>query len=192
MFRRDFLLLLATAPVSGVLHAHGRIEDYFPDMKPSFLAGTLFEQVGREMEIAPELLYAVALCESAFNPTSTREVGPFPWVLRTPTKPIYAKNRTEAEALLSALLKKTRSVDVGMMQINVRWHGHRVDDPLQLLDPVTNLRVGASILNELFHRYPNDAIRALGKYHSSSEERSRRYGLTVWRVFTTIKNNKEN
>ena len=70
------------------------------------LKGTVFDQVGQEANIDPVLLYSIALCESGFNPSSTKMVAPYPWVLRTPNKPIYAQTEKEARARLSAILKK--------------------------------------------------------------------------------------
>lgn len=158
-------------------------ERVVPDMR-----GTVFEKVGLEANIDPLLLYAIALCESAYNPDPTEPwVAPYPWVLRTQTHPFYGMTRKEAEDELENLLKQTKVIDVGLMQINVRWNAHRVATPTELLDPLTNVRVGAEILNELFERYPNDAIQAIGFYHSRSKELSRKYALKVWRVFTALR-----
>lgn len=151
------------------------------------LSGTIFERVGLEANIDPLLLYSVALCESAYNPNpALGSVAPYPWVLRTPKAPFYGDGPEDSKAELRKMLSVTNSVDVGMMQINVKWHRHRVRAPEDLLDPVTNLRVGAEILNELFARYPHDAVKAIGYYHSRTPERARGYGRTVWRVFSTL------
>ncbi len=158
-----------------------------PNAHAFSLAGTVFDQVGQEKNIDPFLLYAVALCESGFNPASTRHTSPYAWTLRTPDKAIYAKNQTDAERHLERQLKKSRAIDIGLMQINLRWHGHRVAKPTDLLDPLTNLRVGAAILNENFARHPNDLIVAIGQYHSFIPKRSRSYGMTVWRVYQSLK-----
>lgn len=151
------------------------------------LEGTIFEKVGIEANIDPVLLYSIALAESGFNPSSTQWVAPYPWVLRTPSKPIYSKNQKEAIEQLRSILKTSKAVDVGLMQINIRWHGHRIKNVEELLDPLTNLRIGADILNENFARNPENAIKAIGNYHSYEPERAYRYGLTVWRIFSTLK-----
>lgn len=151
------------------------------------LTGTVFEQVGLEANIDPRLLYAVALCESAYNPDpSLGTVLPYPWVLRTGSAPFYGDDFFETKKVLIRYLTKSQSVDVGMMQINVKWHAHRVSEPVDLLDPLTNVRVGAEILNELFDRYPNNAIKAIGLYHSGTPEKAARYGKTVWRVYSSL------
>lgn len=66
-----------------------------------------------------------------------------------------------------------------MMQVNIRWHGHRVDDPTDLLDPLTNLRVGAAILREAMES-TDDWHVGIGRYYTWSDPKaSRRYGERV-------------
>ena len=42
-------------------------------------------------------------------------------------------------------IHRGKSIDVGLLQVNTRWHGHRVDRLESLLDPKINLGVGAAI-----------------------------------------------
>jgi soluble lytic murein transglycosylase-like protein len=80
----------------------------------------------------------------------------------------FPTSQGEAKALLSA--HQDRSVDVGLLQINIRWHGHRVDDPKSLLDPVINLEIGAAILKEALASAPGDLTAGIGRYQSSDPE----------------------
>ncbi|WP_443743356.1 lytic transglycosylase domain-containing protein [Sutterella sp.] len=138
-------------------------------------------------DIDPALLYSISIVESAVDdPTRSGYLKPSPWTLRTST-PFYAASRREAEVELLRLLRLGRSVDVGMMQVNTRWHGHRVKDPLDLLDPLVNVRVAAEILSEQMRRYPKDAALAVGHYHSADSKRARWYARHVMRIYTNIK-----
>lgn len=153
------------------------------------LSGTVFEKVGLEKNIDPHLLYAVALAESAYSPVkNARGAAPYPWTLRLPNKPIYAPSKAHATEELFKVLKYTSSVDVGLMQINWRWHKHRVKRPEDLLDPLTNVRIGADILLENIRRSPSDLVAALGRYHSHSVKKRNQYGLTVYYIYDQIKN----
>jgi soluble lytic murein transglycosylase-like protein len=71
------------------------------------------------------------------------------------------------------------AIDVGIMQINLHWHGHRVNDPAELLDPETNLLVGASVLATAIRSAPDDLALGIGRYHSWQEKRARDYGKRV-------------
>lgn len=151
----------------------------------SEIRGSVFEIAGNEYNVDPVLLYSVALVESAVD-GKKGFIKPSPWTLRT-SVPYYGKSREETEKELLRLLKKRRSIDVGMMQINTRWHSHRVNRITDLLDPLTNVRVAAQILSENISRYPKDAALAVGRYHSADPIRARRYANYVFRVYTAIK-----
>ena len=153
----------------------------------AFTQGTIFEEVGREKNLDPDLIYAVALAESAYSESRDGLMQPHPWTLRTAKGPHYSRTKEEAQSALKAILKKTKDVDVGLMQISVRWHAKRVSDPLKLLDPATNLRIGADILNEEIRRSPDDLIAALGRYHSREAVRRTRYGMTVYNIYLSLK-----
>src|SRR5690554_5859280 len=87
------------------------------------LSGTVFERAGEKYGLDPELVYAVALAESASG-RGGGAISPWPWTLRTPETPLYSKNQQDAEQALSKLLATNQtSIDVGIMQISWRWHG---------------------------------------------------------------------
>lgn len=153
------------------------------------LSGTVYERVGKESGIDPVLLYAITCVESSVATDDERYIRPYPWTLRAEGRPYYAKTRKDAERELKILQARFKrpNVDVGLAQINTRWHGHRVKNLTDLLDPYTNLTVAAQILNESMNRYPNDAYRAIGAYHSGDPKRGRRYARFVVRVYTSLK-----
>lgn len=105
------------------------------------LAGDCFVAAGQRYNIHPWLLYAIADVESSVNP--------------------QAVNRGHAE--------RTRSVDIGLMQINSRWLS-RLDvygiDAKRLLEPCVNVHVGAWILADLFARH-GATWEAVGAYNAA-------------------------
>ena len=153
------------------------------------LKGTVYEKVGNAANIDPALLYALTCVESSIEGDIAGYMRPYPWTLRYGNKPFYGKNKAHAVAELKRILARHRnaSVDIGLAQINSRWHGYRVKSLLDLLDPQTNLTVAAQILNENFKRYPNDAFRAIGAYHSFDAAKSIRYARYVVRVYSSLK-----
>ena len=132
----------------------------------SKLQNTLWWQVAHHHQLDPYVLYAVALIESAKSSTKNH-VTPWPWALNKSGKSIIPTSQQEARTLLTkSLTEGSRNIDVGLMQINVHWHGHRVDKPEQLLNPVTNLQIGAGLLAEAIRSVPNDLVLGIGRYHS--------------------------
>lgn len=152
------------------------------------LRHTLWWQVARERRLDPYILYAVALVESAHS-TGSHRVAPWPWALNKAGKPILPSTREEAHVLLSnTLAKGNRQIDVGLMQVNIHWNGHRVGKPEDLLDPVTNLQIGADLLAEAIQSVPHDLVLGIGRYHSWQDVRAAMtYGRKVLAVAREIR-----
>jgi len=151
------------------------------------LAGTVFDFAGKKYEVDPALLYSIAIVESAVVSNQGQDyVNPSPLALRT-DRPYYPKTRTEAERLLKSLLKKNKSVDVGLCQVNTLWHGYRVTKLADLLDAQINANVAAKVLSENIERFPKDILMAIGTYHTQNRERAVKYARLVLRVYTKFK-----
>lgn len=154
------------------------------------LSNTLFEKYGSQLGLDPKLIYSVALAESA-RANSSRNLGPHPWTLRS-DRAFYKTTKKEAEDTLQLLLKQTSSIDIGLMQVNFRWHGEKVSSPKDLLDPEINMRVGASYLHEMISSTPHDLELAIGKYHVGPSitpdnfDRAKNYGKRVLAIYKNI------
>jgi hypothetical protein len=132
----------------------------------------------------------VALTESAraFNDT----VAPWPWALNRNGKTVYPDGHEDAAAHVRSLLASGhQSIDIGLMQVNLRWHGHRVQRAEDLLDPVTNLHVGADILAESIASAPDDLALGVGRYHSWNDRTAAyRYGRKVLALADLLKSSQ--
>jgi len=156
--------------------------------------GTDFEDAAARYGLDPVLLYSVALAESASG-RGDNNISPWPWTLRTLNEPFYAMSREQAATRLQQLIDhkgKKVSVDIGFMQVNLFWHGHRVQNPIDLLDPITNLNTGAEILSETISSSPDDLELGIGRYHNWKDEaRSRSYGKRVLSIYQQLLNLQE-
>ena len=149
---------------------------------------TLFQEVAQKFDLDPYLLYSVALTESAFS-TQAQVVAPHPWTLRTSKTAYYLKDEEDTIRQLKQLESDgVTSIDVGLMQVNLRWHRKRVKDSADLVKPAKNLEVGSLILLEALKKYPNDEYKALGYYHSPSDaERGLNYASRVMNTYKKVK-----
>ncbi|MGI9302991.1 MAG: lytic transglycosylase domain-containing protein [Gammaproteobacteria bacterium] len=153
-------------------------------------AETIWERVGRAHDIDPLLLYAVALQESRamFADGAAR---PWPWTLRSPLigGQHYA-SREVAAAQLAMLAPNGRrvNVDIGLMQVNWYWNGHRVDAPTDLLDPVRNVEVAARILREAIDEQGGDLREGIARYHSRKRSRGLAYADSVLTILSRLRN----
>ncbi|MFC6842362.1 transglycosylase SLT domain-containing protein [Xanthomonas theicola] len=104
----------------------------------------------------------------------------------TPDGAFYAPDLASALRYLADALRRYRSVDIGLMQINSQWIARLKIKPEILLDPCTNVRIGTSILaanygDAMQHsKTPLEAlIRSLSAYNSGNEMRSTSYAYRV-------------
>jgi hypothetical protein len=139
-----------------------------------------YQQVADAYDLPAEVLYAVALTESARKVDSTGNVRPWPWTLNFRGRGHFFSSRDEAETALQRFLEQGRtSVDIGLMQVNWRYHEQRLGSPQRALDPYHNLRVAAEILRDC-HQSRQDWWAAVGCYHApNSPRRAAQYRTRV-------------
>lgn len=135
-------------------------------------------------------LYAIALQESRRH-RSDGLVRPWPWTLHSPeTGALYFDTYEAAlEKLMSLLAEGKTNIDVGVMQINWGWNGHRVSDPKRLLLPAENIEIAAQILRENLDRYGDQGL-AIARYHSARAERGRAYAASVLAILEYLRHAK--
>jgi len=126
----------------------------------------------RIAQVDSEVLYGIALMESGTSFNGMRSFGPWPWVMNINEKPKFYSSREAArESLSKEVAEGNKQIAVGMWQIHLRYNSHYVDDPLDLVDPVTNLYVAAMVLRECGSRY--GTLRdILSCYHSGDVDRA--------------------
>ncbi len=140
-----------------------------------------YVEAAQAYAVPPEILFAVALAESELLLTSNR-VMPWPWTLNVEGEEERYRNRLETwEAISRHLAKGRRSIDIGLMQVNWRWHRERLRDPWTALDPQFNLRAGASILHELYQE-DGDWVTAIGRYHAPAGTPAARQRAAAYRA----------
>ena len=147
-----------------------------------------YRSIATENGIPSAMLYAVALTESATRLTNSNIYRPWPWTLNVAGQGYFFDSRVEAwQALKNWIRQGRRSIDIGLMQVNWRYHKKKLGTPWQALDPYHNLRVGAAILQDCYQTR-QDWWASVGCYHSPSNvqraERYRKRVVTHWRRIT--------
>ncbi len=162
-----------------------------PAVSAFSLDGTMWDRAAKNSKcnISPLLLYSIALQESR-SAAGKGLVRPHPFALRNaPSGAKYPGSQEEALTLLDSYIKEDRLTDIGMMQINYRWNGHRVKSPELLLNPETNIRIAAEILCEAIAVQKNDIELAIGGYHTMNPRResdARLYARNVLRIWRAL------
>lgn len=123
-----------------------------------------YQLAAQQAGVPSLVLYAIALQESGRR-WQGRSV-PWPWTLNVAGEAKrFANRHTACTGLLQAMdTTPGRKIDVGLGQINLGYHRHRVTHPCDLLDPYQNLAIAAAILVEQRAAAP-DWPAAIGRYH---------------------------
>ena len=110
---------------------------------------------------------------------ATVESGSEPYALNIQGKSVIGRNKREAVDLIhEALAEGITNIDVGVMQLNVRWHRENFGSIEEMLEPKKNIEYAASFLLTLYKKY-GDWHRAVRFYHSSTAEYYRKYSRKI-------------
>jgi hypothetical protein len=125
------------------------------------------------------VLFSVAMVESGRFNTETHKTRPWPWTINAEGKSYYFKTKHDAIAMVKTLRKQgVRSIDVGCMQINLRYHPDAFTDLDAAFDPIVNVAYAADFLKRL-HARSDSWPEAIAAYHSQTKTRSQPYFARV-------------
>jgi hypothetical protein len=127
----------------------------------------------RSFDLPAGLLMAVALTETG------RRIGdvlsPWPWSINAAGQGEWLEHRRTAIERTRALQASgVESIDVGCMQVNLKWHDAAFDSLESAFDPRTNVIYAARHLKELRAR-SRSWLEAAGRYHSADPAQARTY-----------------
>lgn len=107
------------------------------------------------------------------------ESGSYPYMLGDNGKPIKSATLEESARILKQKLKSgTTNLDVGLMQLNYKWHRKAFNSIEDMLNPIKNIAYAAQLLNSLKNQH-GDWQTAIRYYHSYSAKYNRAYSLKV-------------
>jgi len=141
---------------------------------------------GRQVALAeellglpPRLLLSIAKAESGRVTPDRQAVSAWPWTVMAEGRGRYLPSREDAIAEVRELQSRgVRNIDVGCMQINLRYHPDAFDSLNQAFEPAFNVAYGATFLSDLYERL-GSWTAAVGRYHSATPEFSTRYRARV-------------
>ena len=123
----------------------------------------------KQHNIPSGLLLAIAKVESNVEA----------YALNIQGKPVIKNNKPQAASLVyEALEEGITNIDVGVMQLNVKWHKENFSSIKEMLDPKKNIEYAASFLLKL-HKKDGDWHKAVRFYHSSTHEYHRKYSKKI-------------
>ena len=138
-------------------------------------------------KLPKHLLHAIALTESGFWQQETQTQVPWPWTVTVNGDGRYFDSPHHAADFIRGLLRDgVTNIDVGCMQINLRYHGLAFDSVEEALSPVNNVAYAVSFLEDLRKRHSAWG-KAIRFYHSGNWRRGSLYRARVQEKWTQLR-----
>ncbi|WP_238578756.1 lytic transglycosylase domain-containing protein [Inquilinus limosus] len=119
------------------------------------------------------MLLAIAQTESG------GKGDPYPWALNVGGTPMFPSSLAAMKAAIEDNGGgESPNIDVGCMQISLRYHKQTLPDYTLIFQPQYNVIYGAYFLRRLFNKYGN-WLQAIAHYHSSDPDRQFAYACRV-------------
>ena len=141
----------------------------------------------------------VGILSSISNVEAGRIIGKkpkkgWPWTVNHSGEGLFFESKNEAIKYVRKNLKLGDvNMDVGCMQISLKWHSENFSTLEEAFDPTRNINYAADFLRKLFSIH-NDWNIAIKHYHSSDPNKNIKYHqkvLAAWQGSDT-RDNKEN
>ena len=127
------------------------------------------------------LLMAVALTESG------DANGPNPHAMNIAGRTYIAPHvEGMAQVIAQNLQAGQNSIDVGCMQINLKFHAHNFRSPYELLNSRTNVDYGARYLTDLAIKTRSWRDAVMSYHNKRNPSRRAWYGCSVWNNFLRV------
>jgi hypothetical protein len=153
-----------------------------PERRAAALCETATRNAERTERLPRGLLEAISLKEFGRWDGGAKRSVPWPWTVTSGGPGEHLASREEALAKVRDLQAKgVTNIDVGCMQINLRYHPHAFEDLEAAFDPAKNAAYAGAHLRQLRedHKSWNKAVE---RYHSSNPERCGAYRKAVYQL----------
>ena len=140
------------------------------------ICGMAVTKAEKDYLIKPELLHTIASVESGiWSKKYARRIA-WPWTVQANGKGYYYQSKEEAVAAIKVFLEEgNNNIDVGCMQINLKYHGHAFKNIEEALDPEKNVAYSAKFLRKLYKENGEDWQKTAMQYHSKNYEKGMTY-----------------
>ncbi len=141
-------------------------------------------RIEKKEGIQKHLLSAISLVETGRYRKEYPTGVAWPWTVRTAEKGSYFDTKREAMDFVNELRKKgEESIDVGCMQINLKFHPDAFKDLDEAFDPAKNIAYAVKFLKRNY-KETNSWGAAATQYHSKNSEKAMKYEdllLSAWK-----------
>lgn len=136
----------------------------FAESSDADLCDQSIEQAASSSIVPREVIYKIARLESGRR-IDGKHVS-WPWSINNGGKGYFLKDKATAISILAKLSAKGETnIDVGCMQLNVRWHADYFESLEQMMEPFDNVHYAVHYLEQLY-KETGSWEKAVKFYHS--------------------------
>ena len=163
----NVLVLIAGLIISLTSTVHANSKEHLK-------CSQFFSKYERQYLLPSRLLKAIAMQESGKWNKDYQKKVPWPWTMNVRGKGYYFDSKAEAMKKFQHYRSQgIKSIDVGCMQVNMKYHGSHFNNYNQAFDPEYNIRYSAILLRKLYKKYGSWKV-AVANYHAGSNRSAER------------------
>ena len=169
-----FLLISVFVLFSNAIYANGDadmlpVKEFVND---GALCSVAAKEAGNEYGVDFDLLQTISAVESGRWDNLQNRYVAWPWTVNVKGKGYYFASREDAvRAVKKFQAQGIESIDVGCMQINLKYHGEAFNSVDEAIDPSNNVKYSAKFLRTLYSKHGQNWKKAAKRYHSGNPEK---------------------
>ena len=173
-----FLLISVFVLFSNAIYANGDadmlpVKEFVND---GALCSVAAKEAGNEYGVDFDLLQTISAVESGRWDNLQNRYVAWPWTVNVKGKGYYFASREDAvRAVKKFQAQGIESIDVGCMQINLKYHGEAFNSVDEAIDPSNNVKYSAKFLRTLYSKHGQNWKKAAKRYHSGNPEKGEAY-----------------
>jgi len=178
---KNLVIFLLCCSVIAPAHAGSDAE-----LTHSLRCVKLFHKNERIYNIPGDALYSISLRESGRKHSTKDVTMPWPWTANVEGKGYHFDSKSEAVYFVKQqLMQGKESIDVGCMQVNLKYHPHAFNSVEEAFDPKANIAYSASFLRSKYEQL-GSWHKAIAHYHSATPELGNPYKESVIKIARNI------
>lgn len=155
-------------------------------IKESAKCSLIFPYFEKKYRLPKDLLHAVSLQESQLMYPKHNISIVWPWTVNVNSKGYYFRTKAEAVRFTKIKLRAgIKNIDVGCMQVNLKYHPNAFNSIEQAFSPKKNIAYAAKLLKSNYLK-SKDWSKAVGNYHSYRKKNSVNYAKKILKISKNI------
>lgn len=142
-------------------------------------------------DIPQDLLFAIAIQETGKPHSRHGKIVVWPWSVNiNGTGHRFDTKRKAIKFVQEQIHKGVKSIDIGLMQINILYHPHAFDSVECAFDIYSNIRYAAYFLRSCYNDL-QDWSKAVARYHSAHKHHADKYHYNVAKIISNLNHYKK-